>query len=83
MIPKEIREKVELVIKLNDEMFEYLKREYNFSDYIENLDIVDYPSGKKLQDGSYKTWYSYGSDNVYHRYYPMDNGRYLEISYTY
>lgn len=83
MIPKEIIEKVDLVIKFNDEILEYLKREYNFSDYIESLDIVDEPSGKKLQDGSYKARYSCGSDNVYYRYYPMDNGRYLEISYTY
>ena len=48
MIPKETREKVELVIKLNDEIIEYLRREYNFKDDFDYLDIVSKPSGNKL-----------------------------------
>lgn len=83
MIPKEIREKVELVMRFNNEIFEYLRHQYNFKDYIESLNIVDEPSGKKLRDGSYKARYLYYSDNVYYRYYPMDDGRYLEVGYTY
>ena len=81
MIPKEIREKVELVIKLNDEIIEYLRREYNFKDDFDYLDIVSRPGGNKLQEGSYEFWYNDYYDIVYYRYYPMDNGKYLEIMY--
>ena len=35
MIPKEIREKVELVMRFNNEIFEYLRHQYNFKDYTE------------------------------------------------
>lgn len=81
MIPKEIREKAELLITLNDEIIEYLRREYNFQDDFNYLDIVDYRSGKKLEDGSYEYWYPDYYDTVYYRYFPMDNGKYLEIMY--
>lgn len=81
MIPKEIREKVELAIKFNDEILEYLRREYNFKDDFDYLDIVDKRSGKKLEDGSYECWYPDYYDTVYYRYFPMDNGKYLEIMY--
>ena len=81
MIPKEIREKVELAIKFNDEILEYLRREYNFKDDFDYLDIVDKRSWKKLEDGSYECWYNDYYDVVYYRYYPMDNGKYLEIMY--
>lgn len=81
MIPKEIREKAELLIKFNAEIIEYFRREYNFKGDFDCLDIVNEPSGKKLQDGSYKCWYIDYYDTVYYRYYPMDNGKYLEIMY--
>lgn len=81
MIPKEIREKAELLIKFNDEIIEFLRREYNFNGDFDYLDIVNKPSGKKLQDGSYKIWYIDYYDTVYYRYFPMDNGKYLEIMY--
>ena len=81
MIPKEIREKSELLIKFHDEIIEYLRREYNFKDDFDYLDIVNAPSGNKLQDGSYYFWYNDYYDIVYYRYYPMDNGKYLEIMY--
>lgn len=89
MIPKEIREKAELLIKFNDEIIKYFRREYNFKGDFDCLDIVNEPSGKKLQDGSYKCWYTdyYDTvyynyyDTVYYRYFPMDNGKYLEIMY--
>lgn len=81
MIPKEIREKAELLIKFNAEIIEYFRREYNFKNDFEYLDIVNEPGGKKLQDGSYEFWYNDYYDTVYYRYYPMDNGKYLEIMY--
>ena len=82
MIPKEIREKAEMILKFGDEIMEYLKKEYNFNAYIGDLDIVDEPFGKKLQDGSYEGWLSDCDDTTtYYKFYPMDDGKYLEISY--
>lgn len=51
MIPKEIREKAELLIKFNAEIIEYFRREYNFKGDFDCLDIVNEPSGKKATSG--------------------------------
>lgn len=78
-IPKEIREKVEQRIKLNEELREWFKENID----VEGCDMdfarnVDEPSGEPQGDGEYCEQRVMGEDWYVGRYYwQMDNGKYL------
>lgn len=83
IIPKEIREKVEQRMKLDDELDKW------FEEYldIEGCDtrtvaIVDTPSGERQSNGEYCNQVVLGEDWYRGQYYwKMDNGKYLRMNY--
>lgn len=77
IIPKEIREKIEQRLKLDQEIESYLKQ----NTHAEGIDIrlikvTNVPAGLCIDDGVYCT--SEKTDDTYgHYYFPMDDGNYL------
>lgn len=79
-IPKEIREKVEQKLKLDEEIKDWIKENLDAEDmFFETISIEDYPSGKKQDDGEWcDQSVGYCGDDFRGDYYwPMDNGKYM------
>ena len=82
MIPKEIREKIETKLKLDKEIYEWIKNNLNTDGlFFESMRIVDEPSGEEQCDGEYCNqsvgWL--GDDFSGHYYFSLDNGKYLDF----
>lgn len=79
IIPKEIREKVEQRIALNEELDKWFKENiYAEGCDIRDARIVDKPIGESQGDGEYCDQTILGEDWYTGQYYwQMDNGKYL------
>lgn len=84
-IPKEIREKIEKKLKLDEEIKKWFEERVDIAEdfYFPSIDIVDEPSGKYQGDGEFcDQSVGYCEDDFYGNYYwEMDNGKYLCIYY--
>lgn len=79
-IPKEIREKVERKLKLDEEIKDWIKENLDAEDmFFETISIEDYPSGVEQDDGEWcDQSVGYCGDDFHGSYYwPMDNGKYM------
>lgn len=85
MIPKEIREKIEDKLKLDEEIIKWTSESlYVDGFYFESMKIVDEPSGEEQDNGEYcdQSSFEYSEDSFYGYYYfPLDNGKYLRFYY--
>lgn len=85
MIPKEIREKIENKLKLDEEIRKWTSENlYVDGFYFESMKIVDEPSGEEQDNGEYcdQSTFGYSEDSFYGYYYsPLDNGKYLCFYY--
>lgn len=78
-IPKEIREKIEHRIKLNEELDAWFKKNLDVDGCdIRDVRIVDEPIGEPQGDGEYCDQTTLGEDLYTGQYYwKMDDGKYL------
>ena len=81
MIPKEIRRKIQLKLKLDEEISKWIEENLDTEGlYFGSMKIVDEPSGDEQDEGEYcdqsKIGWSEDSFCGYY-YYPLDNGKYL------
>lgn len=78
-IPKEIREKIEQRIKLNEELDAWFNENVDAEGCdIRNAYFVDKPKGESQGDGEYCNQRILGEDWYMGQYYwKMDNGKYL------
>ena len=84
MIPKEIREKIETKLKLDEEIYEWIKNNLDTEGlFFESMRIVDEPDGDEQGDGEYcDQSVGYCGDDFHGYYYfPLDNGKYLCFYY--
>lgn len=90
MIPKEIREKIEYKLKLDEEIRKWTSENLSSENlyvegfYFESMKIVDEPSGEEQDNGEYcdQSRFEYSEDSFYGYYYfPLDNGKYLCFYY--
>lgn len=84
MIPKEIRRKIQLKLKLDKEIAEWMEENINVEGFLfDSIRIVDEPSGDKQDNGEYcDQSVGYCGDDFYGYYYiPLDNRQYLCIYY--
>lgn len=85
MIPKEIREKIENKLKLDEEIRKWTSENlYVDGFYFESMKIVDEPSGEEQDNGEFcdQSTFEYSEDSFYGYYYfPLDNGKYLCFYY--
>lgn len=85
MIPKEIREKIEQKLKLDEEISQWAQNNIDVEGYFfESMKIVDEPSGDEQDEGEYcdQGCFGYSEDSYYgYYYYPLDNGKYLCFYY--
>lgn len=79
IIPKEIREKIEQRIKLNEELDKWFEKNIDVEGCdTRDVKIVDVPVGKSQGDGEYCDQTTLGEDWYTGQYYwQMDNGKYL------
>lgn len=79
IIPKEIREKIEQRIELNNELDTWFKENINVEGCdIRDAKIVDKPTGEPQSNGEYCDQTTLGEDwYVGYYYWQMDNGKYL------
>lgn len=82
-IPKEIREKIEKRVKLNEELDAWFKENLDIEGCNHrDVQVVDEPTGEDQYDGEYCDQSQYGDDCFYGNYYwEMDNGKYLCMSF--
>lgn len=83
-IPKEIRQKIEQKLKLDDEISDWIKENLDAEDMcFESIEIVNYPTGREQCNGEWcNQSVGYCGDDFYGYYYwPMDNGQYLCMYY--
>lgn len=79
-IPKEIREKVERKLKLDEEIKDWIKENLDAEDMVfESIQITDYPAGREQNNGEYcnQSVGACGDDFYGYYYWPMDNGKYM------
>lgn len=79
-IPKEIREKIEQKLRLDEEIKDWMNENLDIEYCVYNtMKIQDNPSGKEQLDGEWcdQTTGYLGYDFCGHYYWPMDNGKYL------
>lgn len=84
MIPKEIREKIEQKLKLDEEISQWAQNNIDVEGlFFESMKIVDEPSGDEQDEGEYcDQSLGYFEDSYYgYYYYPLDNGKYLCFYY--
>ena len=85
MIPKEIREKIENKLKLDEEIRKWTCENLDVDGlYFDRMEIVDEPSGEEQDNGEFcdQSTFGYSEDSFYGYYYfPLDNGKYLCFYY--
>lgn len=83
-IPKEIREKIEQKIKIDEEIKDWMKESIDVDDmYFPSMEITEKPKGEFQGEGEWcNQSVGYCGDDFYgHYYWEMDNGKYLCMYY--
>lgn len=82
IIPKEIREKIEQKLKLDEDIEKFFRENEDVDGlYFPSMEIVDEPTGEEQSNGEFCSQScGYCEDDFYgHYYWPMDNGKYLRM----
>ena len=82
-IPKEIREKIEQRIRLNEELDTWFRENLDIEgcDH-RDVQVVDEATGEEQLDGEYCDQIQHGDDWFSAKYYwEMDNGKYLCMNF--